>query len=48
MILRTPGEAELPTSLQLTGRPLGEGGLLEIGMQYQQRTTFHRLQPNGL
>jgi aspartyl-tRNA(Asn)/glutamyl-tRNA(Gln) amidotransferase subunit A len=42
------GEAGLPTSLQLTGRATAEGGLLEIGMQYQQRTTFHRLRPNGL
>ena len=42
------GEAGLPTSLQLTGRALGEAALLEIGMQYQQRTTFHRLRPNGL
>ena len=42
------GEAGLPTSLQLTGRAITEGGLLEIGMQYQQRTTFHRLRPNGL
>jgi Asp-tRNA(Asn)/Glu-tRNA(Gln) amidotransferase A subunit family amidase len=29
------GEAGLPTSLQLTGRAMMEGGLLEIGMQYQ-------------
>jgi len=42
------GEAGLPTSLQLTGRALGEATLLEIGIQYQQRTTFHRLRPNGL
>ena len=42
------GEAGLPTSLQLTGRTLGEAVLLAIGAQYQQRTTFHRLRPNGL
>jgi aspartyl-tRNA(Asn)/glutamyl-tRNA(Gln) amidotransferase subunit A len=42
------GEAGLPTSLQLTGRALGEGTLLAIGARYQQRTTFHRLKPNGL
>jgi aspartyl-tRNA(Asn)/glutamyl-tRNA(Gln) amidotransferase subunit A len=47
-LMNGQGEAGLPTSLQLTGRALSEATLLEIGMQYQQRTTFHRLRPNGL
>jgi aspartyl-tRNA(Asn)/glutamyl-tRNA(Gln) amidotransferase subunit A len=42
------GEAGLPTSLQLTGRALGDSVLLAVGAEYQQRTTFHRLKPNGL
>jgi aspartyl-tRNA(Asn)/glutamyl-tRNA(Gln) amidotransferase subunit A len=42
------GESGLPTSLQLTGRARNESILLEIGTRYQQRTTFHRLRPNGL
>ena len=42
------GEAGLPTSLQLTGRALGEQRLLAIGMRYQERTGFHRMRPPGL
>jgi Asp-tRNA(Asn)/Glu-tRNA(Gln) amidotransferase A subunit family amidase len=42
------GEAGLPTSLQLTARALNEEILLNIGMQYQERTEFHRLRPPGL
>jgi aspartyl-tRNA(Asn)/glutamyl-tRNA(Gln) amidotransferase subunit A len=42
------GEGGLPTSLQLTGRAHGEAVLLEIGMQYQARTDFHRRRPPGL
>lgn len=42
------GEAGLPTGLQLTGRALSEETLLAIGIQYQERTGFHRLRPPGL
>jgi aspartyl-tRNA(Asn)/glutamyl-tRNA(Gln) amidotransferase subunit A len=42
------GEAGLPTSLQLTGRAGSEAVLVGIGMQYQERTEFHRMQPPGL
>ena len=42
------GESALPTSLQLTGRALGEESLLAIGIRYQQRTSFHRQRPPGL
>jgi aspartyl-tRNA(Asn)/glutamyl-tRNA(Gln) amidotransferase subunit A len=42
------GEAGLPTSLQLTARAMNEKILLDIGMQYQERTEFHRLRPAGL
>ena len=42
------GDAGLPTSLQLTGRALGEEPLLAIGIRYQERTGFHRLRPPGL
>ncbi len=42
------GEAGLPTSLQLTGRGLGEDLLLPIGMRYQQQTEHHRRRPPGL
>jgi len=42
------GEGSLPTSLQLTGRALGEGTLLAIGARYQQRTDHHRRRPPGL
>jgi len=41
------GEQDLPTSLQLTARAQTEATLLEIGMQYQARTTFHRRRPPG-
>jgi aspartyl-tRNA(Asn)/glutamyl-tRNA(Gln) amidotransferase subunit A len=47
-VMNGVGEAGLPTSLQLTGRALSEGVLLEIGMRYQERTGFHRLRPPGL
>jgi len=42
------GEAGLPTSLQLTGRALGESLLLAIGARYQARTDHHRRRPPGL
>jgi len=42
------GEAGLPTSLQLTGRARSEATLLQLGMQFQARTTFHRRRPPGL
>ncbi|HEU4700207.1 MAG TPA: amidase [Gemmatimonadales bacterium] len=42
------GEEGLPTSLQLTGRALGEGPLLAIGMRFQAQTDFHRRRPPGL
>ena len=42
------GEGGCPTSLQLTGRALGEASLLAVGHRYQQRTKFHRLRPPGL
>ena len=42
------GEAGLPTSLQLTGRALGEAALLAIGVRYQARTAHHRARPPGL
>jgi len=38
----------LPTSLQLTGRAMGEESLLAIGIRYQERTSFHRQRPPGL
>ena len=47
-LMNGTGEAGLPTSLQLTGRALGEDSLLAIGHRYQQRTKFHRLRPPGL
>jgi aspartyl-tRNA(Asn)/glutamyl-tRNA(Gln) amidotransferase subunit A len=47
-LMNGTGEGGLPTSLQLTGRALGEGSLLAIGHRYQQRTNFHRLRPPGL
>jgi aspartyl-tRNA(Asn)/glutamyl-tRNA(Gln) amidotransferase subunit A len=47
-LMNGTGEGGLPTSLQLTGRALGEGSLLAIGHRYQQRTKFHRLRPPGL
>jgi len=47
-LINGTGEGGLPTSLQLTGRALGEGPLLAIGHRYQQRTNFHRLRPPGL
>jgi Asp-tRNA(Asn)/Glu-tRNA(Gln) amidotransferase A subunit family amidase len=47
-VMNGTGEAHLPTSLQLTGRAGGEAELLTIGMQYQARTTFHRMRPPGL
>jgi aspartyl-tRNA(Asn)/glutamyl-tRNA(Gln) amidotransferase subunit A len=42
------GEAGLPTSLQLTGRARSEAILLQLGMQFQARTNFHRQRPPGL
>jgi hypothetical protein len=42
------GGAALRTSLQLTAPALQSGAWLQIGAEYQQRTTFHRLRPNGL
>ena len=42
------GESALPTSLQLTGRALGEESLLAIGIRYQEVTSFHRERPPGL
>ena len=47
-LMNGTGEGGLPTSLQLTGRALGEVSLLAIGHRYQQRTEFHRLRPPGL
>jgi aspartyl-tRNA(Asn)/glutamyl-tRNA(Gln) amidotransferase subunit A len=47
-LMNGTGEGGLPTSLQLTGRALGENSLLAIGHRYQQRTKFHRLRPPGL
>ena len=47
-LINGTGESGLPTSLQLTGRALGEHTLLSIGQRYQQRTNFHRLRPPGL
>jgi aspartyl-tRNA(Asn)/glutamyl-tRNA(Gln) amidotransferase subunit A len=47
-LMNGTGEGGLPTSLQLTGRALGEEPLLAIGHRYQQRTNFHRLHPPGL
>jgi aspartyl-tRNA(Asn)/glutamyl-tRNA(Gln) amidotransferase subunit A len=47
-LMNGTGEGGLPTSLQLTGRALGEDSLLAIGSTYQQRTKFHRLRPPGL
>ena len=42
------GEGGLPTSLQLTGRSQSESTLLEIGLQFQARSDFHRWRPPGL
>ncbi|HXE58766.1 MAG TPA: amidase [Gemmatimonadales bacterium] len=42
------GEAGLPTSLQLTGRALGEATLLALGRRFQGRTDHHRRRPPGL
>jgi aspartyl-tRNA(Asn)/glutamyl-tRNA(Gln) amidotransferase subunit A len=42
------GEGGLPTGLQLTGRANGEAVLLELGLQLQSRTDFHRRRPPGL
>ncbi|HEX3276197.1 MAG TPA: amidase [Gemmatimonadales bacterium] len=42
------GEGGLPTGLQLTGRANSEAVLLELGMQFQSRTDFHRRRPPGL
>jgi len=47
-LMNGTGERGLPTSLQLTGRALGEEALLAIGIRYQERTGFHRLRPPGL
>ena len=47
-LMNGTGEAGLPTSLQLTGRSGTEVTLLEIGMQFQARTEFHRQRPPGL
>jgi aspartyl-tRNA(Asn)/glutamyl-tRNA(Gln) amidotransferase subunit A len=47
-LMNGTGESGLPTSLQLTGRALGEESLLAIGIQYQERTGFHRMRPPGL
>jgi aspartyl-tRNA(Asn)/glutamyl-tRNA(Gln) amidotransferase subunit A len=47
-LMNGTGESGLPTSLQLTGRALGESTLLAIGHRYQQRTNFHQLRPPGL
>jgi aspartyl-tRNA(Asn)/glutamyl-tRNA(Gln) amidotransferase subunit A len=47
-LMNGTGESGLPTSLQLTGRALGEGVLLGLARRYQQRTNFHRLVPPGL
>jgi aspartyl-tRNA(Asn)/glutamyl-tRNA(Gln) amidotransferase subunit A len=42
------GEADLPTSLQLTGRARREATLLAIGARYQSLTGHHRRRPPGL
>jgi aspartyl-tRNA(Asn)/glutamyl-tRNA(Gln) amidotransferase subunit A len=42
------GEAGLPTSLQFTGRAGAEAVLLQLGMEFQARTNFHRRRPPGL
>ena len=47
-LMNGTGERGLPTSLQLTGRALGEEALLAIGIRYQERTGFHRMRPPGL
>ncbi len=47
-LMNGTGDGGLPTSLQLTGRALGESVLLAIGRRFQQRTNFHRLVPPGL
>jgi aspartyl-tRNA(Asn)/glutamyl-tRNA(Gln) amidotransferase subunit A len=47
-LMNGTGEGGLPTSLQLTGRALGEAALLSVAMAYQERTNFHRLRPPGL
>jgi aspartyl-tRNA(Asn)/glutamyl-tRNA(Gln) amidotransferase subunit A len=38
----------LPVGMQLIGRHLDEGRLLQIGHAYQSVTDFHRLSPTGL
>jgi aspartyl-tRNA(Asn)/glutamyl-tRNA(Gln) amidotransferase subunit A len=35
----------LPVSISLVGRPYSENLLLTLGMEFQKRTQFHRLQP---
>lgn len=47
-LMNGSGEAGLPTGLQLTGRTQTEATLLELGMQFQARTDFHRRRPPGL
>jgi Asp-tRNA(Asn)/Glu-tRNA(Gln) amidotransferase A subunit family amidase len=47
-LMNGTGEGGLPTSLQLTGRALGEHRLLAIGRWYQERPNFHQLHPPGL
>ena len=47
-IMNGTGESGLPTSLQLTGPAMSEETLLAIGMEYQRRTSFHRMRPPGL
>jgi aspartyl-tRNA(Asn)/glutamyl-tRNA(Gln) amidotransferase subunit A len=47
-LMNGTGEGGLPTSLQLTGRAQTEATLLEVGMQLQARTHFHRQHPPGL
>ena len=47
-LMNGTGEGGLPTSLQLTGRAQTEATLLEIGMQFQARTIFHRQRPPGV
>ncbi|MEA2723395.1 MAG: aspartyl-tRNA(Asn)/glutamyl-tRNA(Gln) amidotransferase subunit [Gemmatimonadales bacterium] len=47
-LMNGTGESGLPTSLQLTGRALGEESLVAIGIRYQERTGFHRMRPPGL
>jgi aspartyl-tRNA(Asn)/glutamyl-tRNA(Gln) amidotransferase subunit A len=47
-LMNGTGEGGLPTGLQLTGRAHSEATLLQLGMQFQARTNFHRLRPPGL